>query len=72
MHTYIAYISYTFHTILIVLPKVCAYHKTLVRGLHVQQNKLEEVSVINFDVRDLNNKENMIGQNGLILLDKMA
>ena len=30
------------------------------------------MGVINFDVRDLNNKENMIGQNGLILLDKMA
>ena len=30
------------------------------------------MSVINFDVRDLNNKENMIGQNGLMLLDKMA
>ena len=51
---------------------MCAYHKILVRGLHVQQNKLEEVSVINFDVRDLNNKKNMIGQNGLMLLDKMA
>ena len=51
---------------------MCAYHKILVRDLYVQQNKLEEMSVINFDVRDLNNKENMIGKNGLILLDKMA
>ena len=72
MHTYIAYISYIFHIILIVLPKVCAYHEILVRGLHVQYNKLEEKSVIKFDVRDLNNKENMIGQNGLKPLGKMA
>ena len=33
------------------------------RGLHVQYNKLEEKSVINFEVRDLNNKDNVIGQN---------
>ena len=73
MHTYIAFILHTFYTILIVLPKVYAYHKILVRGLHVQQNKLEEVSVIKFDVRDLNNKEkndrtkwlDVIGQNGI-------
>ena len=44
----------------------------LVRGLHVQYNKLEEMSVVNLEVRDLNNKENVIGQNGITLLDKMA
>ena len=43
-----------------------------VRGLHVQYNKLEDKSVINFEVRDLNNKENLIGQNGTILVDKVA
>ena len=52
--------------------KVCAYYGMLVRGLHVQYNKLEEKSVINFEVRDLNNKENLIGQNGTILVDKVA
>ena len=72
VHTYIASILHTFYTIFIVLPKVCAYHEILVRGLHVQYNKLEEKSVINFEVRDLNNKENMIGQNGSILVDKVA
>ena len=33
---------------------------------------MEEVSVINFVDKDLNNKENVIGQNGITLLDKMA
>ena len=33
---------------------------------------MEEESVINFGVRDLSNKEIMIGQSGLVLLDKMA
>ena len=33
---------------------------------------MEEVSVVNFVDRDLNNKRNLIGQNGLMLLDKMA
>ena len=32
---------------------------------------MEEVSVINFVVKDLNNKRNLIGQNGLKSLDKM-
>ena len=36
MHTYIASILHTFHTIAIVLFKVCGYHNTLVRDLHVQ------------------------------------
>ena len=51
---------------------MCTYYEMLVRGLHVQYNKLEERSVINWEVRDLNNKENVIGQNGITLLDKMA
>ena len=51
---------------------MCAYYEMLVKGLHVQYNKLEERSVINLEVRDLNNKENMIGQNGSILVDKVA
>ena len=33
---------------------------------------MEEVSVINFVVKDLKNKRNVIGQNGLKLLDKVA
>ena len=33
---------------------------------------MEEVSVINFVVKDLKNKRNVIGQNGLKSLDKMA
>ena len=33
---------------------------------------MKEESVINFGVRDLSNKEIMIGQSGLVLLDKMA
>ena len=51
---------------------MCAYYEMLVRGLHVRYNKLEERSVINWEVRDLNKKENVIGQNEIILLDKMA
>ena len=51
---------------------MCAYHEMLVRGLHVQYNKLSERSVINLEVRDLNNKENLIGQNGSILVDNVA
>ena len=31
-----------------------------------------EVSVINIDVKGLNNKKNVIGQNGLKSLDKVA
>ena len=72
IHTCIAYISYTFHNILIVLLEVYSCYNTLIRGLHEQQNKLEEVSVINFVVKDLKNKRNIIGQNGLKSLDKMA
>ena len=34
--------------------------------------KVEEVSVIKIVVKDLNNKRNLIGQNGLKSLDKMA
>ena len=50
MHTYIAFILHIFHTIVIVLFKACKYHNKLVKDLNVQQNKLEGMSVINFDV----------------------